>query len=132
MTARRRDARRRTWCAPSSRPAPAWSTGTAHTVRASHGLVGRVDCEPDPRVRRLFADEVSPVEGRYLRALTAALPELPPDEVALRYRAMIGLLALHQSGPLASLSPDPAPVAPDTDSERLTTLLTAAFTAPST
>jgi AcrR family transcriptional regulator len=74
-------------------------------------FLGRVICEPRPEVRRLFGDEVAPVEGRYLRALERALPELSEDEVEFRYRAMVGLLALHQSGSLTDLAPgrrDPA------------------------
>ncbi|TDC69957.1 TetR/AcrR family transcriptional regulator [Streptomyces hainanensis] len=90
-------------------------------------LIGRVVCEPDPQIRRLFADEVSPVEGRYLQALTAALPELPPEDVAFRYRAMIGLLALHQSGTLSGLSPDGPSASGAADDERLVATLTAAF-----
>ncbi|MFD5321568.1 TetR/AcrR family transcriptional regulator [Streptomyces sp. NPDC127098] len=114
--------------------------GTGASLVRRHGprgprvarFVGRVVCEPDPRIRRIFADEVSPVEGRYRTALAAALPELPADEVTFRYRAMIGLLALHQSGTLTGLSPDTSPTGPETDTERLITLLTTAFTAPRT
>jgi AcrR family transcriptional regulator len=97
-------------------------------------FLGRVVCEPDPAIRRLFGTEVAPVEGEYLKALTAALPHLAPDEVAYRYRAMVGLLALYQSGTLADFHPGPAPAeapAPD-DVERLTAMLTAAFEAPPT
>ncbi|MFI6287799.1 TetR/AcrR family transcriptional regulator [Streptomyces sp. NPDC051018] len=67
-------------------------------------FMGRVMFEPDPAVRRIFADEVSPVEGRYLEALVDALPALPREEVVFRYRTMVGLLALHQTGALDDLS----------------------------
>jgi AcrR family transcriptional regulator len=95
-------------------------------------LVGRVLCEPDPQIRQLFAAEVAPEEGPYLDALDKALPHLTTEELAFRYRAMIGLLALHQTGTFADLQP---PDAPQTnaahDTERLVTLLTAVFRAPS-
>ncbi|MFF0447385.1 TetR family transcriptional regulator [Streptomyces sp. NPDC004609] len=68
-------------------------------------FLGRVMFEPEPAVRRIFADEVGPVEGRYLEALVDALPALPREEVVFRYRTMVGLLALHQTGALDDLSP---------------------------
>ncbi|WP_181788807.1 TetR/AcrR family transcriptional regulator [Streptomyces phytophilus] len=95
-------------------------------------FLGRLVCEPDPAIRRLFGAEVAPVEGEYLGALTEALPHLTPAEVAYRYRAMVGLLALHQSGTLTDFHPGPPPAEPPgpDDAARLTTLLTAAFEAP--
>jgi AcrR family transcriptional regulator len=103
-----------------------------HGERAPHvaRFLGRVACEPGPAFRRLFAAEVGPVEGRYLQALTRALPDLPVREVAFRYRAMIGLLALHQSGTLADLHPGQPPADEADDVEQLIALLTAAFHAP--
>ncbi|MBP8533134.1 TetR/AcrR family transcriptional regulator [Streptomyces sp. MK37H] len=104
-----------------------------HRGRHVARVLGRVVCEPDPRIRRLFAAEVGPVEGRFLRALTTALPDLPPSEVAFRYRAMVGLLALHQSGTLVDLHPGEPTHVPDSEAratEQLVTLLTATFTAP--
>lgn len=98
-------------------------------------FLGRVMCEPDPAIRRLFGTEVGPAEGQYLDALRAALPHLPPDEVAFRYRAMIGLLGLHQSGSLGDLHPgrpDMGAAAPENETERLVTLLAAALDAPAT
>ncbi|UYM05661.1 TetR family transcriptional regulator [Solicola gregarius] len=68
-------------------------------------FVGRVVCEPHPEVRRLFGDAVSPTERRYLDALRAALPEIDAAVVEFRYRAMVGLLALYQTGALTDLSP---------------------------
>jgi len=68
-------------------------------------FLGRVMCEPDPAIRRLFADEVGPAERQYLDALVAALPDVPPQEVGFRYRAMVGLLGLYQSGVLSDLHP---------------------------
>lgn len=95
-------------------------------------FLGRLVCEPDPAIRRLFGAEVAPVEGEYLAALTAALPHLTPAEVAYRYRAMVGLLALHQSGTLTDFHPGPPPEEPPgpDDAARLTAMLTAAFEAP--
>ncbi|MDT0549235.1 MULTISPECIES: TetR/AcrR family transcriptional regulator [Streptomyces] len=98
-------------------------------------FLGRVMAEPDPAIRRLFATEVGPVEGRYLDALGAALPQLSAAEVAFRFRAMVGLLGLHQSSALGDLHPGDAAegAAPgDDDAGRLVTFLTAAFHAPPT
>ncbi|AZM49962.1 TetR family transcriptional regulator [Streptomyces sp. WAC 06738] len=116
----------------------AFVTTGAHVGDAGAGgadlrrFLGRVVCEPDPAIRRLFGAEVAPVEGEYLDALTTALPHLTPAEVAYRYRAMVGLLALHQSGTLTDFHPGPPPADPrgQDDVERLTTFLTAAFEAP--
>ncbi|MEV0633579.1 TetR/AcrR family transcriptional regulator [Streptomyces sp. NPDC050619] len=96
-------------------------------------FLGRVMFEPDPAIRRLFGTQVAPVEGQYLDALRAALPGLSPEEVAFRYRAMVGLLGLHQSGTLGDLHPGrPAEAAPGTDTEtgHLIALLTAGLQAP--
>ncbi|WP_420000072.1 TetR/AcrR family transcriptional regulator [Streptomyces boninensis] len=96
-------------------------------------FLGRVMFETDPAVRRVFADEVDPVEGRYLAALIEALPKLPPDDVTFRYRAMVGLLALHQTGALADLA-GPSADAPrlqavQREIERLTAAVIAIFRA---
>jgi AcrR family transcriptional regulator len=100
-------------------------------------FIGRVMCEPGPEVRRLFAAEVGPVEGRYAEALAKALPHLTTDEVAFRYQAMVGLLALHQSGTLTDLHPSfqgGAAAVERTSSdttEQLVAMLTGLFCAPS-
>lgn len=96
-------------------------------------FLGRVMSDADPAIRRLFGTEVAPVEGQYLDALQAALPQLPRDEVAFRYRSMVGLLGLYQSGSLSDLHPGrptEAAIVADVESERLITLLTAGFQAP--
>lgn len=95
-------------------------------------FLGRVMSEPDPAIRRLFGSQVGPAEGQYLDAIQAALPQLPPDEVAFRYRAMVGLLGLHQAGNLGDLHPGHPSTPTEEDTERLVTLLTAAFHAPAT
>ncbi|NGO43846.1 TetR/AcrR family transcriptional regulator [Streptomyces ureilyticus] len=114
-------------------------TGASIVERSgTHGrdvarLLGRVMVEPDPAIRRLFGAEVAPVEGQYLQALQTALPQLPPNEVAFRYRAMVGLLALYQSDTLGDLHPGhrtEGDIATTQETERLVTMLTAAFRAP--
>lgn len=115
--------------------------GPGTSLVARHGpqgksiarFIGRVMFEPDPQIRRLFAAEVGPTEGRYLQALARALPHLPADEVAFRYQAMVGLIALHQAGTLPDLQP-PGHLdsAQDDDTTRLITLITGAFRAPAT
>ncbi|MFD5391154.1 TetR/AcrR family transcriptional regulator [Streptomyces sp. NPDC127074] len=97
-------------------------------------FLGRVISERDPAIRRIFGTEVGPVEGRYLEALRTALPQLHPDEVGFRYRSMVGLLGLYQSGALADLHPggDAEATTNAAEVERLITLLTSAFHAPAT
>ncbi|OLT13878.1 hypothetical protein BJF79_19515 [Actinomadura sp. CNU-125] len=106
-----------------------------HGERGPHvaRFIGRVVFEPEGEIRRLFAEQVDPVEGLYLSALAKALPHLIEDEVAFRYRAMVGLLALHQTGTLADLASRPAPPAERTQvTEWLVTMITSTFLAPST
>lgn len=92
-------------------------------------FVGRVICEPAPEVRWLFATEVAPVEGRYLQALRQALAHRTEVEVEFRYRAMVGLLALHQSGTLRDLLPAERHPAqgPDTEARQLRATIEAMF-----
>ncbi|MCG5214608.1 TetR family transcriptional regulator [Streptosporangium soli] len=66
-------------------------------------FIGRMLGEPDPKVRQVFADQVDPVEGRYLTALGRALPDLDEDAVRFVYTSMLGLLSLHQSGTFTAL-----------------------------
>jgi hypothetical protein len=60
-------------------------------------FLGRVLFDPSPRMRQVFADQVDPVEGRYLDALRHALPGHDADTVLFGYTSMLGLLALHQA-----------------------------------
>jgi AcrR family transcriptional regulator len=66
-------------------------------------FIGRLVGEPDPKVRQIFADQVDPVEGRYLTALGCALPELDDEDVRFAYTSMLGMLSLQQSGAFATL-----------------------------
>jgi hypothetical protein len=64
------------------------------------------------------------------------LAHLEPDEIAFRYRAMVGLLALHQAGNLADLQDSARPSGadhetPSAEAEQLVAILTAALRAPS-
>jgi AcrR family transcriptional regulator len=92
-------------------------------------FIGRVICDPSPVMRELFADEVSDVEGRYLRALQDAAPGLAPDEMSFRFTGMIGLLGLYQSGAFVGIQPD-ASHDRDRDTERLVAFVTAGLLAP--
>jgi AcrR family transcriptional regulator len=116
---------------------------TGASLVARHGerrrevarFIGRVMCEPEPEVRRLFAAEVGPVEGRYAQMLAKALPHLTAEEVGFRYQAMVGLMALHQTGTLADLHPSfqsgPADRTSSDAIEQLVAMLTGLFLAPS-
>ncbi|WP_171068800.1 TetR/AcrR family transcriptional regulator [Actinomadura geliboluensis] len=106
-----------------------------HGERGLHvaRFIGRVMFEPEGEVRRMFAEQVDPVEGLYLAALTKALPDLVEEEVVFRYRAMVGLLALHQTGALADLATrSAAPADRAQVTEWLVTMITSSFLAPST
>lgn len=61
-------------------------------------FIATVLLDPSPNIRQVFANEVDPVEGRYLDALRDALPELDAGTVLVAYTNMLGLLALHQAG----------------------------------
>jgi AcrR family transcriptional regulator len=105
-----------------------------HGRRGPHvaRFIGRVMFEPDGEVRRLFAEQVDPVEGRYLAALTKALPHLPEEETAFRYRAMVGLLALQQTGVLVDLAVPRASeegASPERVIDELVTMITGTFLA---
>lgn len=65
-------------------------------------FIGRVMSEPDPQVRQIFAEQVEPVEGRYLAAFGRALPGLDEDGVLFAYTSMVGLLSVYLSGAFAT------------------------------
>jgi AcrR family transcriptional regulator len=90
-------------------------------------FIGRVAFDPSRRIRELYSAEADPVEARYLTALQAALPQVPPESVAFGYLNMHGLLAMHQSQALsralgAEQVEDPGKLA-----ENLIAFLVAAF-----
>lgn len=93
-------------------------------------FIGRVLFDPSPRIRQLFADQVDPVEGRYLDALRNSAPHQDADTVAFGYTTMLGLLALHQAAtftPIRWRTNPPTP-GPHDDPERLIAFLTAGLT----
>lgn len=85
-------------------------------------FLGRVVCDPDPRLRRAFSSEVASVEGRYLDELVRALPGRRRCDVEYRFRSMVGLLALHQIGSLRQLAPGPVAATVEQDSGALRAL----------
>jgi len=92
-------------------------------------FIGRMVSEPDPRARQIFAEQVDPVEGRYLIALGRALPGLDDDGIRFAYTSMLGLLGLHQSGAFAvvewpQLTGSRAGSSGDADRERLVAFIT--------
>jgi AcrR family transcriptional regulator len=92
-------------------------------------FIGRMVGEPDPQVRQIFAEQVDPVEGRYLTALGRALPGLDDDDIRFAYTSMLGLLSLHQSGAFAAvewprLTGSRAGGSGDADRERLVAFIT--------
>lgn len=97
-------------------------------------LIATVLLDPDPKIRQLFADEVDPVEGRYLDALWRALPDQDPRLVLVGYTNMLGLLALQQAGTFTGLRLRAGPPAtaggavPAADTEYLIGFLVAGLT----
>ncbi|WP_179118187.1 hypothetical protein [Saccharothrix sp. ALI-22-I] len=97
---------------------------------------GRVLFDPSPRIRQLFADQVDPVEGRYLDALCDALPEQDTDTILFGYTSMLALLAAQQAATFAEVRwrhSAGRPHSSDPDSrggagERLIAFLTAGLT----
>lgn len=75
------------------------------------------------------AKAVPSVERRYLEALERAMSRARPQDVEFRYRAMVGLLALHQSGTLVDLLPGdrPASVSDQEDIDQLRRTVLAIF-----
>jgi AcrR family transcriptional regulator len=66
-------------------------------------FLGRVLFDPSPRIRQVFAEQVDPVEGRYLDALRQALPGHDANTFLFGYTSMLGLLALHQADAFAGI-----------------------------
>jgi len=90
-------------------------------------FIGRVISEPSSRIRQIFADQVHPVEGRYLTALSRALPHRNEDDIRFAYAGMLGLLGVCQSGALTQMNraPEQHGTTPSTDAERLIAFITA-------
>ncbi len=94
-------------------------------------FLGAVLCDPSPEMRRLFAEGVHEVVGRYLQALERAVSHLPQGEVAFRFRAMIAVLGLYQFGTLADIRlPGTPPEEVEGDEERFVAFLVGGFCAP--
>lgn len=99
-------------------------------------FLGRVLFDPSPRIRQIFADQVDPIEGRYLDALRQALPDHDADTILFGYTSMLGLLALHQADAFTGISwrPPPGPagaggaVARTSTRERLIAFIVAGLT----
>jgi hypothetical protein len=93
-------------------------------------FIGRVISEPSARIRQIFAEQVHPIEGRYLTALCRALPGRDEEDVQFAYASMVGLLGVCQSGALAQFNrapgkPDTTPITMSVDAERLIAFITA-------
>lgn len=90
-------------------------------------FIGRVISEPSSRIRQIFADQVHPVEGRYLTALSRVLPDRDEEDVRFAYASMLGLLGVCQSGALTQMNRAAGPHedTPNTDAERLIAFITA-------
>jgi AcrR family transcriptional regulator len=90
-------------------------------------FIGRVAFDPSRRIRELYSAEADPVEARYLTALQAALPQVPPESVAFGYLNMLGLLAMHQSQALSRAPGTEQVEDPGRLAENLIAFLVAAF-----
>lgn len=108
---------------------------TTEEGRLRAKLVGRVLGDPTDESRRVVIAEASRAERPYLDAFAEVLPHLPGDELAWRYRSLIGVLVSTLVGTFdppdggaehAARRPD----AGDAGRRWLVTFLTAAMTAP--
>lgn len=140
-----RDKRLRALQAPGGRPSieqvvrafvePGLDLTSHHGARgpAVARFLGRVLLDPSPQIRQLFADQVDPVEGRYLDALRKAMPEQDADTVLFGYTSMLGLLALQQAATFDGIRWRSTRTNTRSDRkrdrERLITFLTAGLTA---
>jgi AcrR family transcriptional regulator len=137
-----RDQRLRTLQAEGGRPSveqivrafvePAMDLASHHGARgpAVAKFLGRVLFDPSPRIRQLFADQVDPVEGRYLDALRDATDGQDTSTVVFGYTSMIGMVALHQAAAFGAIrwrGGHAEPGSPD-DRERLIAFVTAGLT----
>nr|WP_240929619.1 TetR/AcrR family transcriptional regulator [Streptomyces coryli] len=106
-------------------PGVGLTEGHGHRAPEVARFIGRVMNEPDPRIRQIFAEQVDPIEGRYLTAFGRALPELDEDGARFAYAGVIGLLSSYQSGTLTTLHGQPPEKADDdTNRERLVAFIT--------
>lgn len=67
-------------------------------------FIGRVLSDPSSRTWQTVADQLRPVDARYLAALGRALPDGDADGISFAYVSMVGLLGVWQSGALAQLN----------------------------
>jgi len=100
-------------------------------------LFGRIMTEGDDGTRAVAAEGVAEVNGRYLRALRRALPEVTAEEAWWRYRSMAGVVVASMGGwfaipPSAGAPDNPIPAAPTDDLAQMRTFLIAALRAPAT
>jgi AcrR family transcriptional regulator len=80
-------------------------------------LAARVHSEPREIVRPLIAELFGDVARRFIQALTRALPDLPVEEVVLRFQFGIGVMLVVINGNLMNLAdPDMAPLGTDDES----------------
>ena len=85
-------------------------------------FIGQSMYEDFESVRRV----VGPVEDRFRTELARALPDLPADDLELRFRAMIGIFIMYGLGILTQGQPDSGP---QQLAARITAVCTAALTA---
>lgn len=85
-------------------------------------LIGQSMYEDFESVRRV----VEPVEDRFRTQLARTLPDLPADELELRFRAMIGIFIMYGLGILTQGQRD---TGPEQLAARITAVCTAALTA---
>ncbi|HKS47641.1 MAG TPA: TetR/AcrR family transcriptional regulator [Amycolatopsis sp.] len=98
-------------------------------------FIGRVLSEPSPRIRETVAEQLYPVDARFLAALGRALPDRDEGGIKFVYASMVGLLGVWQSGALDQLNRAPGQrVTPGTttaDAERVIAFITAGILAGS-
>lgn len=114
---------------------PAFSLGLEEGVDgATFGkLRARLSVESEALYRRILSRAFDASTGRFLEAVAAALPGLPPQEVAWRFHFMLGTMiySMANSGRIQSITGGACdPAEPDAVLDRLVPFLAAGFRAP--
>jgi AcrR family transcriptional regulator len=86
-------------------------------------IMGRVHAERSPEIRRAIFSHFEPVLHRFTAALGQARPDLPPDEIADRFKFMVGAMAFALMNPAG---------APERDLARMINFVSAGLAAPAT
>lgn len=86
-------------------------------------IMGRIHAERSDEIRRAIFSHFQPVMQRFTAAIGRARPDLPPDEIADRFKFMVGVMAFALMNPAGT---------PGRDLARMISFVTAGLEAPAT